>query len=322
MQLTRDDERARRICSLALDFMNARAPLRAADIARQHYPGLAEDSFRKAFSRDRKLLEACGISLMETRAPDGTKLWRADARRSFVQGAELDPLDAVSLELVCRPLADDPTFPLANELRLALAKVARTFAETLPVGRPGDGRPSREVVTLRTCADLCHAARVAYVDARGRPSERLIAPYAFFGLRNRLYLVAGLLSEDGSPVPDHVRTYRTDRFERVAEEAHVRFEVPPDFSTGDWLRLPFQMGDASFEAVLLVPVENEKDIRHAAGGQGSFERQGNSLRWTVPASDVDDVASWAIAMGLRPVAPTQLVEAWRRILEGVAVDVE
>ena len=57
MRLTHDDERARRICSLALDFMNARSPLPTSAIAHAHYPDLREDAFRKAFSRDRAMLE-------------------------------------------------------------------------------------------------------------------------------------------------------------------------------------------------------------------------------------------------------------------------
>lgn len=322
MQLTRDDERARRICSLALDFMNARAPLGSAAIARGHYPGLSEDSFRKAFSRDRELLEACGITLVETRAADGTKLWSADADRSFAQETELGPLDAAALELACRSLAEDPTFPLAGELRLALAKVGRAFAETIGARRTGGGRERREIATLRACVASCHAARVAYVDAEGTASERLIAPYAFFGLRGKLYLVAGLLGEDGSPVPDHIRTYRAERFERVVEQTQTSFEVPADFSVDDWRRLPFQMGPTSFEAVLVIPSEHERDVRRAAGTQGRFERRGDSLIWTVPASSAADAASWAVAMGARPVSPTQLVDSWRDVLEGVVGNAE
>lgn len=316
MRLTHDDERARRICSLALEFMNARAPLPTSTIARAHYPGLRDDAFRKAFSRDRAMLAACGISLTEKRGADGEALWEADAESSFAQGAELAPADAAALELACRPLAEDPTFPLARELRLALAKVSRAFAETLAVAA-ADGRPApRGLAALRSCLTARHAARVSYVDAAGRTSERLIAPYAFFGLRGELYLVAALLDEDGREVPGHVRTYRVDRFERVSEEPGLSFEVPADFSVEDWRRLPFQMGPAAFDGVFLVDAAHEMDVRRAAGAQGSFEPRGEGLVWTVPVSDVDAAASWAVAMGLRPLAPEPLVSAWRRVLEG------
>ena len=320
MRLTHDDERARRICSLALDFMNARSPLPTSAIARAHYPDLREDAFRKAFSRDRAMLEACGISLVERRRGGGEALWEADVERSFAQGAELAPADAAALELACRPLAQDPSFPPARELRLALAKVARAFAETLAVGDAAGAGARREVATLRGCLTGRHAARVTYVDAGGRESERLIAPYAFFGLRGVLYLVAGLLDEGGNEVADHVRTYRVDRFRRVREEGAASFELPADFSVDDWRRLPFQLGPTAFEAVFRVEAGREEDVRRAVGRQGSLERRGEALVLLVPGSDVEAAASWAVAMGVRPVGPEELVGAWRRVLEGAMRD--
>lgn len=316
MRLTRDDERARRICSLALDFMNARAPLPSSDIARSHYPELGADAFRKAFSRDRAMLEACGIRVVEKGTAGGEALWAADEAASFARGAELGATDAATLELACRPLAEDPTFPLARDLRLALAKVTRAFAETLTVARVDAARPPRALSALRTCLANRHAARATYVDASGRASERLLAPYAFFGLRGELYLVAALLDEGGSEVPGHIRTYRVDRFEQASEEADLSFEVPLDFSVDDWRRLPFQMGPTAFDAVLLVDASRAGDVRRAAGAQGHFEQRRDGLVWTVPVSDAHAAASWAVAMGARPLAPEPLVDAWRHVLEG------
>ena len=104
MRLTRDDERARRICSLALDFMNSSSPLRSSEIARAHYPGLSADSFRRAFSRDRSVLASCGVVVVERRVPGEESLWEADRARSFARGAELSATEAATLELACRPL--------------------------------------------------------------------------------------------------------------------------------------------------------------------------------------------------------------------------
>ena len=127
MELTRDDERARRICSLALDFMNATGPLSSSDIARTHYPELSSDSFRRAFSRDREMLAACGVVVRDRKGPSGESLWEADDERSFARGAELSPTDAAALEVSCRPLVEDPSFPLADSLRYALAKLAAKY---------------------------------------------------------------------------------------------------------------------------------------------------------------------------------------------------
>ena len=303
MRITRDDDRARRVCSLALDFMNATAPLSSSEIARAHYGGLSPDSFRKAFSRDRTTLAACGVTIVERRVPGEESLWEADDAHSFAYGPELSPTDASALELACRPLVDDPSFPLAEDLRLALAKVSRAFSE--------------ELEALRACLAEHHAARVTYVNARGASSERTLAPYGFFSLRGALYLVAGRLSTDGSLTGDAPRTYRVDRVVSVDPLEDAFFSVPEGFSATDWRRLPFQMGPTTVEARLLVDDAHEEDMRLAAGTQGRFAREGDSLVWTVAVSDELVAARWAIAAGIRPLSPDSLVSAWTRVLEEV-----
>ena len=39
--------------------------------------------------------------------------------------------------------------------------------------------------------------------------------------------------------------------------------------------------------------------------------------WRVAVSNVEDAASWAIAEGLTPLSPPELVEVWRTKLEEV-----
>lgn len=322
VRLTRDDDRARRVCSLALDFMNATSPLRSSEIARAHYPGLSADSFRRAFSRDRSVLAACGVVVAERRVPGEDSLWEADHARSFARGTELSATEAAALELACRPLADDPTFPLADDLRLALAKVSRAFSETLAVGRARELAPSRILETLCACLTDQTAALTTYVDARGRASERTLAPYGFFGLRGNLYLVAARVSEDGCTCEGQTRTYRVDRFTAAKALRGTPFSIPEDFSVADWRRLPFQMGAVVCEARFLVGADRLEEVRRAAGSQGSFEQEGDGAIWTVDVSDVPAAASWAVAMGIRPIAPRPLVAAWRGVLEGVTHDAD
>lgn len=318
VRITRDDERARRICSLALEFMSASAPVTSEQVARAHYPDLSAESFRRAFSRDREMLASCGVSVRGVRSSSGETLWEADPERSFARGAELEPRDAAALEVACRPLADDPSFPLAGELRLALAKLSRAFSEGLALGSWEGGSRARCLDALRRCMTERTAARVSYADARGAASERTIAPYAFFGLRGRLYLVAGRLDERGDEVPGGTRTYRVDRFDRVEPLRGVTYDVPEDFSVLDWRRLPFQMGPERLVGVFEVSPDREGDVRRAAGGQGSFEERDGSTLWSVPVSDVRAAAAWAVAAGIVPREPAPLVSAWRTTLEGVA----
>ena len=319
MRITKDDERARRVCSLALAFMNAGAPIPSSGVARDFYPGLSADSFRRAFSRDRMVLAACGVVVRECPDAGSESSWAVDEASSYPEGAEIGPADAAVLELACQPLIEDPAFPLAEELRFSLAKLTRAFAEAAPAlaGARDDGRP---LAVLREALTGGCAAQISYRDARGTESERVIAPYGFFGLRGGLYLVAGRLSEEGTPIEGGTRTYRVDRVVRAGGLPDVPARVPEDFSVADWKRLPFQMGAPVGTATFAVPPEREKDVRQAAGGCGRFFSRGGETVWEVEMSSAADVASWAAAEGVVPIGPPELVGAWRSVLEGVLED--
>lgn len=321
MEITRDDERARRICSLALEFMNAPSPIPSSDIARAHYPDLSPDSFRRAFARDREMLAACGVVVRDQRADSGEALWEADGERSFARGPEISPTDAAALEVSCRPLADDPSFPLAGELRFALGKLARAFSESLSVGRAAGSGATRELGVLRRCLTERVAAEVRYVDARDIESERRIAPYAFFSLRGTLYLVAAQLGEGGLVREGSERTYRVERFSNAAPLPRCPYDIPPDFSVEDYRRLPFQMGPAVGTATFEVAPEREEALRRSTGGQGTFDKAHGAILWSVEMSDIRAAASWAVSMGIVPREPSELVGAWRSVLEGVLSDV-
>lgn len=319
MRITRDDERARRICSLALAFMNAGAPIPSSGVARDFYPDLSADSFRRAFSRDRMVLAACGVVVRERPGAGGESSWALDEASSYPEGAEVGPADAAVLELACQPLIEDPAFPLAEELRFSLAKLTRAFAEAAP-SLAGARKDSRPLTALREALTEGRAAQISYRDARGAESERVIAPYGFFGLRGELYLVAGRLSEEGAPVEGGTRTYRVDRVVRADVLTNVPAHVPEDFSVADWKRLPFQMGEPVGTATFAVPPEREKDVRQAAGGCGRFFSRGGETVWEVEMSSAADAASWSVAAGIVPIGPAELVGAWQSVLEGVLGD--
>lgn len=318
MRVTRDDERARRICSLALAFMNASAPLPSSAVARDFYPNLSTDSFRRAFSRDRTVLAACGINVVELPQGDRESLWSTDEASSFAQGPELSSAEAAALEVACRPLVDDSTFPLADDLRYALAKLSRTFSETLMVASAPHSAASRALQTIQSCMASRTAVQAVYVNARDERAERTLAPYAFFSLRGSLYLVAASVTADApDAAPGSIKTYRVDRFEDAKPLKDRHFSVPEDFCVEDWKHLPFQMGEPITTARFHVPADRERDVRRAAGAQGTFSFQGDQLIWSVPVHDIPAAARWAIAMGINPLDPEPLVAAWNDTLEEV-----
>lgn len=319
MELTKDDERARRLCSLALEFMNATRPIPSPEVARTFYPDLSPDSFRRAFSRDRETLFSCGVSIEDVRSGGGESRWFINEQATFVQGTELGALDAAALEVACQPLLDDPAFPLESELRMALAKIANAFAEpTSGVATSPEARhQSRQLSTLLSCTLRSHGAKISYTDAQGRESTRLVAPFSFFELWGRLYLVAGRLDENGDLVEGGTRTYRVERVAAAEEAKSTSFQVPDDFCVQDWRKLPFQMGPAKVTGVFQVPEDREADVRPASLGQGRFGERDGVLVWEVPIADVSAAASWAVAQGIQPMAPTELVDAWKSVFEGV-----
>lgn len=318
MRITKDDDRARRICSLALAFMNAHAPVPSSEVARRFYPELSADSFRRAFARDRVLLAACGVSVCE--GPRGTESsWVADEGRSFAGEVELGPADAAILEIACQPLLEDPEFPFAGDLRFALAKLTRTFAYSTPLPSGGPREESRVETSIKDVLVRGRGLAVTYTDAAGRTSERRLAPYGIFGLRGATYLVAARL--DGSHGNDEVpRTYRTDRISSCEVLEDVAVTAPEDFSVADWKRLPFQLGPIIGRASFRVPREREGDLRRASGGRGTLQERGGGLVWDVDFSDALAAASWAVSQGMEPLSPEPVVSAAKKLLKGAAHD--
>ena len=316
-ELTGDDELARRVLSLAIEFMNAKAPIPSEAIYAQFYPGMSRDTAIKTFSRDRDRLAQCGIVLSKSGSDaHDNALWSADTSLSFVQGPTLSEDEALLVDLLCLPLANDPSFALRDELRLALAKLDASFSKpTAARVAPEASKRDRVLSVLRAGAVNQKAVKIEYEKIDGSRDERVIAPYGFFSLRGTTYCVAPRIDVDGAPV----HTYNVSRVLRAAEQPRQGFTVPEDFDVRDWLKLPFQMGAPSFTACFRVPAERERELRKSVGAAGSFERgEDGTLLLTVDGAELEDAASWAVAEGVIPLAPPDLKEAWTKLLKEVA----
>lgn len=306
----KDDVQALRILSLAVEFMNAERPVAASSVRSRYYPELSDDSARKAFKRDRESLAQCGIVLESVGVADGgDALWQADASLSFVQDLELSADDALLIDLLCLPVADDPSFALRSDLRIALAKIDRAYAAP-SAARISRISPASErtVAVLKRCALADHAVRIDYTDADGRESTRDIAPYGLFSLRGRLYVV-GPHAGGGEGA---IRTYAAERISK-AEELAATFERPADFDLARWRKLPFQLGPTIATCRFAVPAEHEEAVRAEVGAAGSFEEDGGCIL-IADAADLADAAAWAISKGAVPIEPPELVGRWRETL--------
>ncbi|MGN0076190.1 MAG: helix-turn-helix transcriptional regulator [Parafannyhessea sp.] len=317
-----DDLQALRLTSLMICLSNSKKPLSTGELRDLYYADMSEDAFAKKFQRDRKSLATCGIVVREVdRTADGA-LWDVDTDATFATDPGLSLEDATLIDVVCMPLANDPSFPYRDELTLALAKVNRSY--TTVVASRDAGEPGSFDVRL---ADLVGALQnrhpiTASYQARGAGEKNYtLALLGSFGMRGSTYFVAcdydrGTRQLSGSP-----RTFRLDRFGKVKPLASHTYQIPADFSVNDYIRLPFQLGPVVCTADFIVsqPQTDQAltpEARRAISSYGSLSKDGRT--WTVDVSNQDVAAAWAIDVGLVPQSPSTLADIYKSRLSAAA----
>ncbi len=303
----KDDLKAGQVAHLAAFFMGLVSPVSTARVNEVFYADLKPEAQKKQFYRDRESLEEAGLYIKKT----SDNLWQVDEGRSYASGAELTPSEAIALDLACQPLLEDEGFAPASELRFALAKIDRTFGDAERAVETRTETKSRVVKTLEACLANSHVARISYRGATGATTERDFAPMGIFSLRGHGYMVG---EDPAKPEGDRMRTLRLDRVLR-ARETKQGFAVPDGFDVDEYRRLPFQIGSCSAEVSFFVPTDG---LPAETLGKGIVREDDGTGRlvWSVPASSIEDAACWAVAQGLAPAAPAELVDAWRGCLEG------
>lgn len=311
LRMTEDDLRAGRVLTLAVKFFGTSRPVASSTIWSDLYPDLDEGSFKRQFLRDRELLDSFGIAIREVSDTQPDTLWRVDERNSYVSGDGLSADDARMLYVLCHDMAFDQAFPYRDELRMALAKIARMYPGGPIVQSDQTASAEHKLLALLvSCMNNLRAADVTYTDAKGSTSKRTIAILGSFGLRGHTYFVASRIERDGTLTPDSIRTYRLDRFERVRESRNLSYQIPPDFSVSDYERLPFQIGDSAGTACFLVDGAQSKQLSRAMSIHGCVRESGGATVWDVPYSDAQLAASWAIGSGIVPLEPKELTQRW------------
>ena len=288
---TEDEKTARRILALAIGLINARRPLTSTEIHHEFYPtDMSDATFRKTFLRDRGRLAMAGLVVRNAKKVDDVQTWEVDADSSFVSENHLTTEDALMLDILLLPLASDSSYPYARDLRLALAKIDRSFDGTSEAAIPPEARKrNNNISRLEDCMSAGHAARIGYQRADGSTVQRIVKPYGFFYLEPNTYMVAARTDVNEPP-----HTYRLDRVTQVSEQPKVSFVRPRDFDIRDFILLPFQIGKTRYDATF---VAQDNTVIHE------------------PVSDEDLAASWAITQGIKPLEPQSLVQAWHAKLQ-------
>lgn len=304
--LNKDEQRARKLLALAMDLMSSPAPVPTARLVERHFPGLASEAARKKLVRAREALATCGLIIKQTRTRKGA-LWSIDPACYPLKG--LDRNDASVIQLLTSPLLRDESFPHRANLRFALMKLGDSPALT------SEKPPILDDHTLeavRACLDTHHMLKLDYEDAAGRLTHRRVAPLGLFEFRAYTYLVC---STDLSLGADGIRTLRCDRMSHASKIA-ATFEMPADFDVNEYRLLPFQMGPSIARCTFALPKSTRALLVETTLGKGTLYTSDDQLLWDVDVSNFDDAAAWAIAHGLTPMEPGELVERWRERLRG------
>ena len=310
-----DDKSARRVLSVAIAFINATRPLSTTEVKRDLYHDLGDDAFRKAFARDRERLAAAGLVLRRGPRMDNEVSWETDEESSFARESLLTRQDALMLDLLLLPLATDPSFPYARDLRMALSKIDRSFDGSSTVSIPQSARRRDSHLTnAEECLARRQVIRMTYERADGTVTDRDVAPYGIFSLNGNNYLVAARL--EGKTLQDP-HTYNLSRVHKLQAVKRRTYEVPDDFDVRDFIRLPFQIGPTATTVEFAVPADILHEFRPRVAGHGTWTQCGSEARFVADCSDISVASAWAVAEGVIPIRPHALVEAWRDLLSSM-----
>lgn len=306
-------------CCMALDLMSS-TQLSSETIKRRYYQDVAESSFHKTFSRDRKELETEGLYLIE-RKQGSHKYWSVDKQRSFAsvntQGSATNT-NQISLEecgviaAILRGSLQSPNTADVNALGTAAARIGcgsggslqelpaqELLCDNRVLQRVVEGINTKTPLTLsyKSLADT--AAQI-----------RVLQPWGMFVLGQHVYVV-GLRKRNGQE--DAIRTLNLERVETVELlEGEPSFEVPASFSVADYRLLPFEIGNNKQQlASFFVAATQIDDFKATARKRGTFTyRKDGTAIWSCPIKNIDEAVRWALEVGVAPLSPTELTQAW------------
>jgi len=291
-----------RLVNLALYLAAARGPVTRerirTDVA--GYPPTAEQddaAFARMLERDKKDLRAAGLVIES----DSEGNYRLDPGATFASGVTLTPEEAAAVRAVGVALLADPSFPFAEELRFALAKIA-TALETpeSPVrALTADEQPRIQGTAVGSLSDAITANKgiaFGYTNSLGETKSHSLEPYGLFARDGRWYLVGR------DTALDETRTYTVGRMRDLsvnpAKPETPDFERPADFDVASFIGLPFQYGPSEFTAtVAFEPGEAWRAAGLAVGKGELTPNADGGATWHVSARDRRRLMRWVIENG-------------------------
>ena len=319
----RTDDTAHRLMSLFFMFHVATRPLSTEEVVAEADAGYGSgnaDSDGRKFRRDRETLAQHGIFIEEIH-PDGTHeaetaQWQLNRERTYAARGGISADDA-SVALA----AIDQTFSLsaANPARWPLLRAYLKLAEAAGVtGLPTSVHHTAYNPTMQTIWSAFTARRpvkMTYVNAHGERRERIFETYGTLLRGTHSYLV-------GRDRPSgEIRTFRCDRIERAKRlpEREGTYEIPTDFAVRTYQFLPFDFANnPPIPATFTIPAAVDvHELELLTQGRGKLDRASDMATWHIEVRDVHAAAVFALehaSLGMRPVAPSELVQSWRDLI--------
>lgn len=277
---------AERLINLALYLGAARGDVTAERIRTDvagYDADVSEDAFKRMLERDKDGLRRMGLEIES----DAEGRYRLNAAATFASAVDLTPVEAATVRVAGSALLADVSFPFAEDLRLALAKVAAALqtGSVAAAARLADERPAEQgetVSVLTSASTACKRVAFGYTNSLGESGPHEVEPYGLFLHDGRWYLVGRDIAKN------EVRTYAvtrmTDACANTEKPKHPDFERPADFDVADFVRLPFQYGRESDEfpaSVAFTPAAAWR-AKSVSGGLGEIDEQPDgSVRWRV-----------------------------------------
>ena len=317
-----------RIVNLAFFLAAAHRPVSATEISAHvaGYPsGQTPEAFGRMFERDKEDLRAAGLVIVLDRT-GVVERYTFDENATYAEAVALTPLEAVELRTAAAAMLADDSFPFAEDLRPAMAKVVAATrrpsgaSDVILASASADEAPeSQGAAVARLTTAIADHKRVSfrYVDAKGGSSAREVEPWGLFAQDGRWYLVAF------DPAADGVRTFAAPRMTDLAVAPRPKtpdFEPPADFSVADYMVMPFQYGQNTVEALVEFTAPAAGRAPALTAGRGILGRgAGGAVVWRVPVSSTELFAHWVVENGpaIRVLEPRELADAVRAGLASV-----
>jgi len=289
-----------RLVNLAFFLANSRGPVERERI-RTEVEGYGEsqsvEAFLRMFERDKDELRRAGFQI----GSDEEGRYWIDRGRTFARAVDLTAEEAATLRAVALALLDDPSFPYAEELRVALAKVSTAVgtSESPVVARTADESPEAQgalVAQLDQAVRARKRASFSYTNSRGENKAHDVEPLGLFARDGRWYLVAG------DTALGEVRVYAVLRMAdlalNTARPKSADFERPADFDVSRFIGLPFQYGTDAFSATLVFSPASAWRAAAVTQSTGSLTRlPDGSAEWVVPVRDERRLLRWVVENG-------------------------